>query len=525
MTLLHSLTSTFGVHGHVAYRLTGRETLEELTRLQGDYVLYREEGDEVTLVSSAYSVLPYYYAEKDGRLYHGPTVLGVVRGSGLRFAWDFEAISDTFETYHTLGNRTAHPRVKRVPPRSIVTYRGGRLTIDQLPWDELTRRGHEGDSFEAFEKAVAAETMGDDLVSMSAGFDSRVILGAMLKTGSRPDLLTMGNDDSTDVVVSKRIAQDLGLRLEVVSVHAEDYWRFAEKIVGLTGGTKSADNWHTFLYCQASTYDQDRPIFMGSNGEFARAYYVGKGQVLLAALAGSASPRAALKLFWDRKRNQGYRLLASAMTDPFYDSAFGAGRVLRDEKFLEMSGRSVWRGLDRFYVEQRVRHFIGNGLALISDRFSCRTPFLDHAWVGSVNSLGLRWKVGSNWHREMLARCPGGLLQYPEEGYGPLMRRRESLKSAAFDHRQPSVGYAPNAEVLCDARATATLLDGAEYLDGLFVPQAFRAAIEASVDRLSTKDRIRLVGALLPLVIWGKVARERPEPVTSEVAESLAYLG
>jgi hypothetical protein len=68
------------------------------------------------------------------------------------------------------------------------------------------------------------------VVSMSAGFDSRVILSSVLSAGYKPRLLSMGYDNSTDVVVSRSISSDLDLPLDVVSLEADDYIKYGKRI-------------------------------------------------------------------------------------------------------------------------------------------------------------------------------------------------------------------------------------------------------------------------------------------------------
>jgi hypothetical protein len=63
--------------------------------------------------------------------------------------------------------------------------------------------------------------------------------------------------------------------------------------------------------------------------------------------------------------------------------------------------------LDAFYAEQRVRHFIGGGLACYSTFGSPRSPFLDGNWIRAVAKLARRFKQASYFHSSVTRLlCP-----------------------------------------------------------------------------------------------------------------------
>src|SRR5204863_8260238 len=120
----------------------------------------------------------------------------------------------------------------------------------------------------AFNAAVARWAAPDPIVSISAGYDSRTILSSLLKQGFRPHLAVMGFEGSTDVVVSRQIAESLGLTLSQVELAPEDYLEHGHVISTLTNGTKSAEHWHSFVFPSKSGLDSHHPYFLGANWEF-----------------------------------------------------------------------------------------------------------------------------------------------------------------------------------------------------------------------------------------------------------------
>ena len=58
----------------------------------------------------------------------------------------------------------------------------------------------------------------------------------------------MGFQDSTDLVVARRIAGALGLEHRAVELVPTDYLTHAREIVAATSGSKTMAHWHTDLY-------------------------------------------------------------------------------------------------------------------------------------------------------------------------------------------------------------------------------------------------------------------------------------
>ena len=101
---------------------------------------------------------------------------------------------------------------------------------------------------------------------MSAGYDSRVILSSLLAAGSRPTFVTMGFDNSTDVVVSRWIAKSLGSDIHVVELDIGDYVRDQKQSIAL----QTAQSLHPIgtRTCtqRSAVHAPGVPFFVGWNG-------------------------------------------------------------------------------------------------------------------------------------------------------------------------------------------------------------------------------------------------------------------
>lgn len=469
---------------------------------EGDFVLAADAADGTSLVvSSVVSSLPYYYhLSRDGaRFVHGADVFDVVRRAGIPWVWNPGALESMLILDHTMGEDTLHADVKRVPPCSVLVHdaRGLDVRRDDF-WSDVFRGGG------SVEEALGAlgsvlDEMDDQraVVSLSGGLDSRLILSRFLARGRKPLCLTMGYRDSTDMLVARAIVKKYALPHRTVELDGEDYLRHAPQIVRATSGTKSAAHWHTFLYPRAAALPEGSVHLVGANGEFARSYYLDKG--ILSRLADVwptdlARPYFTLKY---ESRHNPLRSLGLAQFPVRGASPVPAagGGIARRAAELSGGGRFLDR-LDRFYATNRVRHFIGNGMALYDAVSATRSPFLDVRWIRAAARLPRAAKLGGVFHRAgIAANCPG-LLEFPAGGESRLSRTPPPLQ---WTKRSGWVGYSPSDSVLTAPRVEELLRDSSE-LDSL---------LEAPVRRRMVDLRLpRVNGVLLPLHFAVRAIRE-----------------
>lgn len=478
--------------------------VSELTRLLGEYVLCIDGDDETFLISSVYGVVNYYYAVVEGRLVHADTVLGVMQKGRLKWDWHWPAVANVAFLEHTLGEETVHPRVKRLAPASVLRFAGGRLTLSSTSWEELHPpvRPDPKAALSAFNAAVRKWADDASVVSMSGGFDSRVMLSSFLASDRKPPLLCMGKEATTDLVVSRDIAKAFNLQLQVVEVAPEDYLAHGRRIAELTGGTKTAANWHTYLYPLKAGLGQHQKLFVGSNGEFARTYYLDKG--LAAVSLDRLAPRTMLKMFWKYKLKNIFQPdELPGLVGPLRAEFEPDGRAARVARVLGHCPGRMLDGLDRFYVGERVRGFIANGLKLLGATSQWRVPLLDREWVRQIWALPRHWKLGSNWHRYALRENAPHLLDFPEEGRSPTMpAKAPRLYWAVGRSRYPVVGYADYKRWFRDGPLSDHLRGQADRLSPVIDPAVVRRILDRHKE---TGTRARTLSFLFALLFWAEI--------------------
>ena len=162
--------------------------------------------------------------------------------------WNYTAVGDLFAVGHTLDDDT----LTESRPYSAPIIKEARGDLTALTVSILKE---------------SITNQGDTVLSASGGFDSRLLLAALLHLGIRPRLLVCGPRGNFDRDVVEEIGRKFSLEVIAVELCAQDYVDHAERIVALTGGAKTARHWHTFLYPLKAGLDPGCNIVVGTNGE------------------------------------------------------------------------------------------------------------------------------------------------------------------------------------------------------------------------------------------------------------------
>jgi asparagine synthase (glutamine-hydrolysing) len=394
-----------------------------------------------------------------------------------------------------VGLDSLHEGVQRTPPASVLAWDGARATLrtESRTWPAVFQQAPNADVDAAvrilggvFDEMRAPAPW----LSLSAGFDSRLLLALCLRNGIKPRALTMGFDASTDVKVARSIAGAMGLEHRVVELRPDDYLRHARAIVHRTSGGKTAAHWHTDLYVREAGLGANDVHYVGSNGEFARTFYFDRG-ALARSLAGG--PAGLLEAFLFAKFARRARQLPPELLD-----VGPTPRALARHAASLVSGvvSNFGDALDAFYTMQRVRHFIGLGLALYSAHGDPRSPFLDARWIRAVARLPRTERLGCNYHRRAIATFEPRLLPFPVGEDGAPMGER--APAGYHVKKRPAVSYSAFDKVLDDPRV-AELLAESPALDEL-VPRAARIA--------AARAKSPAVEVLLALHFAGELGRE-----------------
>jgi asparagine synthase (glutamine-hydrolysing) len=472
-----------------------------LSKLSGEYVVIIENNSECYITTSPYNVCKYYYTVVGNELFHDDTVLGVLKKSKLPWSWNWKALADSTQLDHVLENDTLHQQIHRVPPGTILHFRQGTLKMSSLTWDELHQPLPSDPKLAlmAFNNSIKEWMHSDVIVSLSGGFDSRTILSSVLMHGCKPLLVSMGFDESTDVMIAKRIATDLGLPLSVVALSPEDYLKHGLTISALTNGENLSVNWHTYIYPQKAQLDPKWPFFVGANGEFARTYYWNKG--ILAMVADGLAPSFALRAFWRRKLKLIFKQDELKGLHPEFAQEFKEDyQQARLCRLADLCHNELLSGLDRFYLEQRVRNGLSNGRKMYSAHVSWRAPFLSREWVRAIWYLKRQWKLGVNWHRFAIANNYPRLLDFPEAGKAPEMARKAPpLYWLPSSKKYSVISYANYPGWFRNSAIAEFIIDNASVVSELIDSRTLLSIME---QHRKDGNRTRTLSFVLSMIFW-----------------------
>lgn len=393
----------------------GVEKGKEIDSFPGDFVVYDPSPDSGFAISSLVSALPFYWAiSADRRLVLGDNVFDVAKRAAIPWRWNLRSIRALALCGHTLNEDTLCVGVQRLTPGTYLKAEAGgirstRLPIQPFVWDMDDGMNEALSALKVgFREAVGSAE--EVHLSLSAGYDSRLLLALCLDSGITPKVSVMGYEESTDVVVARKLCERAGLDLTVVEIDGQDYLKMGATIADATSGVKTAANWHTFLYHKGKDFSHGVHL-VGSNGEFARSFFFDVARLNRFV---DAAPPQMLRAYWAVRYAR--RFLKFSRYNPFLRWANVGSPLALAGKAVVQPGyapHNLSSALDAYYTGQRVRHFIGAGLACYAYHGSPRLPFLHPRWIRAVARLRREHKRNDNYHQYCTARLAPALVELP----------------------------------------------------------------------------------------------------------------
>ncbi|MDX1530263.1 MAG: asparagine synthase-related protein, partial [Rhodothermales bacterium] len=449
----------------------------------GDFVVAGEgqtaAGEPCTFfLTSVLAVRPYFYAVAGGAVHHGPTVFGVAERAGLAWTWNARAVNCLAVLDHVLDEDTLHAGVHRLRPCSLYVFVGERHQrwSDLAPyWNAGLRERSGFDATLGVTKALTEELLAEHppALSLSAGYDSRLLFGLGVGLGHTPVAAsTMGTDDATDVRIARQISERFGVPHHRIDLDPTEYLTDAATVIRLTGGAKTVQHWHTYLFAKHAAFPPDSVHLAGSNGEFVRTYYIDKGAV--ARAADTQPAERVLREFFALKGSV-RRRLPEVELSRFYvpDDAFTAADVPDLCVRLCAPVPGFLQKLDWFYAVERVRHFIGYGLALYTAHHATASPFIDTRFIRAALGMPRRYKMNDRFHRAAIAAVAPDLLDFPVDDSAVPMREKE--RPLYWLRKGAATSYNPTSDLLRRDDVQTALAEDPE-LDR-FVPREQRLRI------------------------------------------------
>ncbi|MFM7438773.1 MAG: hypothetical protein ACKO2V_09240, partial [Snowella sp.] len=421
-----------------------------IQEMDGEFTIVYMSPETTVIITSLVGAIQYFYYFNGRKFAHGSRIIDIVTEGNLDWKWDWQSIGDLCELENLTENRTLHSEIRKVPAGTILIYRNGLTLRTRNLLDTIKVSDADPvDAVDILNQSTKRWAGNNPILSLSGGFDSRVILSSMLKQNIYPTVVTLGGEENSDMQVAGMITKEFCLDHHRVRLSLEDLLESGETIASLTNGSKPACHWHTYLYPKKAGLNKEQNFFVGTLGEFARSYYFDKG--FLSLLNDSISKFSQRK-FWTLKLSRHRTFLDRESTFLSADLNREIGREgmnYRAARNANLSRGDFLAGGTRYYLEQRVPHFYANGISMYNATCSWRSPFHSRQWIETIWNLCDQWKLGSNWHRLAIARNFPRLFQFPEEkGFDrkKMLRRAPSFYWLPIMQRQKYKTYDMSAD-------------------------------------------------------------------------------
>jgi len=266
-------------HAASAHEITTYWRDRRNARINGNFAaaIIDPRRETLTLRTDAFGLTPLYYRVTDGMVLFGTSPDYLLFGDETV---DPVSLLSLLNNGFIVGDETLYEGIRRSPLGGALTFSGPDLQTTSERFDldvagsgdgPLTDRDMDRIQ-ELFRQAVdrcLALRYSEPLMTLSAGLDSRRILGALLASGERPATLTvrMNTDgDDLDATIAGHIAATLDLphtAADLPDPHA--YARDSALRQRLVGGETSMHDWSPTL--QRLYPDQPAMIFEGFLGD------------------------------------------------------------------------------------------------------------------------------------------------------------------------------------------------------------------------------------------------------------------
>lgn len=399
--------------------------------LKGDFILIAEGVDAesrkplTVFISTVVAAVPYFYYITAERCIHASNVLDCCKEAGLGWRWNQDAVAQLALFDHVLGNASLHEAISRVPSASIIKICDGKTERFTEPfWTELYANCRydslPSDATELLLNILSELPTQRYALSLSAGYDSRVLLACLANL--KKDVVTacMGGAGATDPRIAQQLAHSVGYNFQRIEIDPDNYLSSMESILKTTSGELVFEHWHTGIYAKKVGFNPTTIHLAGSNGEFARSFFFDKGFV--------ANFLDTLKFSrWDWWLSRIYsvsRRIAPEIVTALGPTSDFAKRLTAPQQVhaAYVPGLRFGDGLDVFYATQRVRNFIGLGLALYRSAFQTMSPFLDVRFIRFAAHLPRHDKLANRLQKDIIGRLRTELLDFPTHESGIPMR-------------------------------------------------------------------------------------------------------
>lgn len=388
--------------------------------LAGAYVGFLYDARERTghLFTDRLGLRGCYWAQApDGTFCFASEFKAVAAAPGLRREIDRQAVAEFLSRGFPFFDRTFFEEVKFLPHGSVLTLRGGSLSLSRY-WDVP---GPAGGAAWRFEDAVnegaevLARAVGRQFrqrgrigVMLSGGLDSRAIAAGAVASGHGVETFTFGGEKDTERELARRVAERLGVpnhRLAVPPDYLADF--------GLAG------MWYTdaMIPCR-EVYWTPHLAYLGErvdallSGHLAGLFL---GGLFLEPKHLQPLPRDAQgEIIARQVAGEFSTFLSTGLTEATAREARDAFRVSREQVASGVGDRGLAAELAGAYMgtlERRLDSICyANLWSVVAD---VKYPFGDYEVLDFSARVPEEWRLGSRLYKAILCKAFPNLVDIP----------------------------------------------------------------------------------------------------------------
>ena len=418
--------------------------------LRGNFAAFIGKGGSAWLLNDPLGLQQIYCAD-DG-CYFGTSWLATRAYAGDRAIDEAAAIE-----YVLLGashsDRTVARRVGKLPLGHRVDLSAGRIAagLSARDWEFAPETAFgPGRSLRTIDEAVealvahlrivfveiAAAFPGRVNAALSGGFDSRLVVAALVAVGERPNLFVYGSDDAVDVSIARQVAQAEALALRAIDKRVLDRGRDPLDLDGLV---QSAQFFDGLPNDGIDDPGSDRDTRLAQNADGRIAVNGGGGEIFRNFFHlpdRRYATRDVVRVFYRgfdaavfRRRHalaEYESRLAQAIARSLGSTASSGAMTAAADPTRTLSRREV----ELVYPLFRCHHWMAlNNTALTRHGAFC-TPLVNLESARIAASLPLGWKNAGELESRLIAALHPRIAGY-SSAYGFRMRDGPNLRARA----------------------------------------------------------------------------------------------
>lgn len=202
----------------------------------------------------------------------------------IRPEWDPVSYREFLATGTVFENRTLFKAIEKLEPATVFRFRNGHLSsrfrywdLAAIMYDRAPKKGNVPQLATALLKvcSVLSRAFRKPLFDLTGGYDTRALVGAMLRVGNPFETAVSGSENEPDVMAAKRIAREFGLRLHHMypELGGRRWWMTAKASLPLCDGEYDILEYARILDIHSRLAVEFDVSVNGSGGEICKGYW------------------------------------------------------------------------------------------------------------------------------------------------------------------------------------------------------------------------------------------------------------